>query len=730
MTNPSLADVVPGLEALEEGLTGHLALPSGLEGLALHEVPAIWLVTEFISAGSVWPPAALQIAQLIVEHDALSKVPLGSLAPELIRGGRVAQTTPAPAVRILQEAGFTYWADLAGLTPILLVQTLPRGGAIMVTASAIREAAEQALLLAGPPPPTPWSLQGAVTTIATWAKYELGIDTFGAALAAAETGSCVPREVQLATQHLGSHPLSEVPQENAAPYDVTGALRRVLECDARARLVLERRIYPAGSKLTLDELGTPLGVTRERVRQIENKLRTTINARLADARATVIKRTAYRLRAKLGICAPLDDIPSNVAWALGINAAPDSDAALHARVLLSLAGPYAVYESWVIREPVIEVVGGSAAVLDLRLGEALIPLEEASLLLDDFGIPPSEHSAWLERVCKCRVLDETVLPWKGSMADKAAAVLQLRGEPLTGDELAEALGPETNFRSMINQIQSDPRFLRRGLKLYGLRVWGGEEYTTVSDEIEQEIERQGGASSLDHLVSTLCGQFGVSESSVRAYASSSPFVRTPGGLITIGTGEVSYVRRAIEDCRGCFRIESHWALRVVVDGEVLRGSGRQVPMGIPQLLGIRPDEARRLTTPVGDLLVRYSRQATVGSLRKAALHLACVQGDRLFVVFTGDATVDFVAIRAADVEMLAGAERLARELSPEPGPDPVAIAAYALGLPSDEYRLSAVRRRLVARKEDELLQLIANVEDGEADNNDDALLGQLFGLGE
>src|SRR5206468_2906570 len=120
--------------------------------------------------------------------------------------------------------------------------------------------------------------------------------------------------------------------------------------------------------------------------------------------------------------------------------------------------------------------------------------------------------------------------------------------------------------------------------------------------------------------------------SVRAYASEPPFVRSASGLVAVANAEVRVDRTPIEDTRGCFRVGTHWSLRVVVDRDILRGSGRSIPPGVLQYLGMRPQDRRHLSTPVGDLLVNYGRQATIGSLRRAAQSLHCVEGDLLFVV--------------------------------------------------------------------------------------------------
>lgn len=726
MSSIALTDVVPALDALGserlEDIVGRYAPKT------LADLPGEWLVTDHVVADKIHPPLSLALALAVMAEPSLRTTPLASLAPDFVRGDKISGSViAAEQLNSLESHGITRWSQVGPWTPARLREVFSELTATMIVSASLREASMQALDLAKTGSPPPATLLAGLETIALWAERELHASTLGDAIKATCSEPHLPSEVQRASARLSHLSLALVAAGDPTPYDLRGALRTLLACDERSRLILIERIFPGEKKLTLDQLGSRLSVTRERVRQIETQLRKNMEAVLDSGRIDVVKRAAQRLRNELGTCSGLGDLPDLAAWAVSLREAPDDEQALHARVLLSVAGPYAIHDEWLIREPASDMIAHTSRKLDERLAEALLPLPDARNILADAGVPTSDHRAWLERVCKCRVIDETVLPWRGSMADKTVAILQLRGEPLTGDEIANALGPATNYRSMINQIQADSRFLRRGLKLYGLRSWGGEEYTTVAEEIEQEIERRGGAAPLEYLITTLCEQFGVSESSVRAYAASAPFIRTAEGLITIGTGHAPYSRRAIEDCRGCFRIGAHWALRLLVDGEVLRGSGRQIPVGIPQLLGIQPGESRHLTTPVGDLLVRYSRQATIGSLRKGALATGCHEGDRLFVIFISDTSVDFAAVRASELDGLAGPERLAAELHGDVESDPIPAIAHALGLPSDEYRASAIRRRLVARKEDDLISLVASVED---DDSDDDVLGQLIGLGE
>jgi hypothetical protein len=666
------------------------------------------------------------LATDIAAHARLSSSSFGSLLPDLPRCASVLAADYADTgLASLLGRPPRDWSDLSELA----VRDVLEAGAerirgVLLLAGAIREAATVGLRLAMPSPFAARRLDAPVRLLASWALSELGLTRYRELLDALESEPVRPPEVDDAWAFVQDAALADLGGVHSERFDAEAGLRRLLSFTPRELAIVEGRIYAGPERRTLDELGTELNVTRERIRQIEDQLKKKIGTLLESDEMAAVRRASERLRLATGVCVAGELAPEPVRWALGLAPGPSSEAVLHARVLTSLAGPFEFRDPWIVRAPAAALESATREkLLDMLDGGPVIAADAAAALAE-LGIPPTEHRRWIEDICRCREFDGLLIQWSGSMADKAVRVLELRGEPLSPEELAAALGPDTNLRSLTGQIQGDARFLRRGLKLYGLSAWGGEEYTTIQDEIAEEIERQGGVASLDYLVETLCSQFGVAASSVRAYASEPPFVRTADGRIAIGNAQPRLERTPIEDTRGCFRFGAHWSLRIVVDAEILRGSGRAIPPGVLQHLDMRPQDRRHLSTPVGPLLVNYGRQATIGSLRRAADSVGCDDGDRLFVVMTSDESVEFHAVHRDRLESLQGIERLAAELGAAGTDDPIAAVSYALGLPSDEYRIDAVRRRLRARKETDLLELVP---DGEDVTADDDLLQDLIG---
>lgn len=729
MPQPVLGDAFPAGSLISDSQWQAL-LPAAAE-LPAEQLPAAVLVGEWMAGGVLAPPITARLAPVLLEHEEIAHRPIHQLFPDLIRRAVPIADDPAVNAAIekkLADASIRFWHETEW-TLATIEDSWGRTEALILTACALRAAAAEAIHLApsatAEEPRTPIE---ALRSIADWGSGELRLDRLGEALDAARKDPHAPTEVRRALASLEATELSTLRTPFAGAYNLDAALDRLLDASGNTATVLHRRVLASREdKLTLEELGQLVGVTRERIRQIENQLVKRTDELLADPEFAVVQRAIARVRDETGDCCRLDNLPSHAAVATGRDPAPDSRTAEHMRFLFDRAGPWQFHDEWLLHGSHGDLPSKTSSDVEKLLAAGPAPEGEVLELLVRSGIPPEDAPLWLERVCRCRTIDGQVVLWHGSMADKAAAILDVRGEPLTPDELAEALGGDVNSRSMLNQIQSDDRFMRRGLKLYGLRRWGGEEYTTIKEEIEQEIERQGGACSLDHLIETLCSQFGVSESSVRAYAADAPFVKTAEGMITLGEGPARFSERAIEDCRGCFRIGTHWAWRVVVDSELLRGSGRLVPTGFLQSIGMRPGDVRQMSSPVGEVMLRYGRQSTIGSLRRAAINQGCAEGDRLFVILETESSLRFDAVRASKIEAGEGLDRLACEVGAPSAPDAVTAIAQALGLPPDEYGVDAVRRRLRARKEDDLLELLPRDSTGEPAAD---LMDELIGLGE
>lgn len=672
-------------------------------------------------------------AEAIVQSDTLCRRPLGELLPDL---ALVCDGTPsehlqsARALNIIRRCSPDTWADLADRSAEGL-RTWPNAGrktvtAIVKTAVCVWTQAEHQ-----PRPPSLDREQAAVSTsdraerssfrraqqllleLCT-AAYRSGMQDLRGAVELASVSGHEASAAAVAWNELGALPLDDLIDP---PGGIEDAWQALLSFDERERLVLEARTFAIGRRVTLGELGEKLAVSRERVRQIEKGAREQFEERLASELGCArILHLAARLRRELGSVAPDENVQAVLREALpGRN-----DSALRRAVLLNLAGPYRFTEGFWQR---------ASELADLRAGlvqRSDEPLTEADLdrLLEEAGVV-QEHRASCVAALPVHRFDERVLVWSGSLADKAARILRVHGEPMSREELHNAVGADVNTRSLLLQVQDDERFRRMSPDSYGLAEWGGEEYTTIADEIEQAIERRGGRAFLDELVDELVDLFGVSPNSIRSYAGSRRFLRQPDGTLAVaphGHESVKMVPMAPDLDQDLVRHRGAWTVRLVVDNDVLRGSGRPVRTAIAQAAGLRPGGTRKIQLQNGSAQISWSsNQPALGSTRLLAESLGCEDGDYLFTPLQDGGRA--FAVRHADLEVAQGLPRLSLELG-LPSDAELSSIATAIGLSRDASSAD-IRGRLRARRQHQFEVLVPGDED-----TDDELLDQLIGLGE
>lgn len=687
-------------------------------------------------SGTGHSPAAVTAATIMSDPELCSR-PFGELLPGL---DRVPRGSPADfletarARNIVRRETPNTWESLARHSADLVAtwtsagrKTIPEivGGVLTAwaahapetdapapdaTSSAMNHAeGGETRALAVPAPPDEYLALRDLARVA----YRGGAATIGEAVALSKSAD-VGRE---AWELFSNMPLDAMLD---AYGDIDEAWDQLLRFDNRERMILARRVFPVATKLTLDELGRALDVTRERVRQLEVRIRAQIDDRLAAGDScAAIEHAAAKLRRSLGTIATDATMREALAAHVGDEMA---DADLRRAVLRALAGPYRFEDGfWQRDDPLASLKTGL-----LERADEPLTSDDIDALLASADVADTSRGA-VSAVLPLRAFDERYLVWVGGLQDKACRILQLHGEPMSREELYEAMGPDdVNFRSMVNAIQSDDRFRRLGLNRYGLAAWGGEEYTTIADEIEQAIDRRGGRADLNEIVEELVELFGVSAQSVRSYAASRRFHRDGDGALVIapaGALAAAVAHMPAELDRDLVACAGSWAVRVVVDRDVLRGSGRPTRSAIAQAAGVRPGDSRTIELANGSAAISWrATQPAFGSTRGLVEVLGCAAGDMLFVPLTDGESAYAVARSAVDAA--SGLRRVALEVGVIDADDRLDLIAVAVGL-DPTASISDLRTRLRARRQDELARHLPHDEP-----SDDDALEELMGLGE
>jgi hypothetical protein len=695
-------------------------------GRKLDATADAWILASLLDSTPADEDTAGTIARELWVRRELWTRSFGDLVPGL---AAVAETGPATGAsartrNVLLNRRLDSWSALAHATPIQLAG-LPNYGRkcfaetvgmlLVAWAAHCRSAPGTSASVDGhvgrpttrPNPPGADSLLPGVSEVLGWLWRETGAETLADALADWPSAD-PPERIKGIVETILDTRLDEM-LDLPAPEEL--AWRTLFDLPRRDLEILRDRIYPDGRAATLAELAERLKITRERVRQLETRVRKHLAAQLTDGGDCAgLIHLAARTRCLVGpVAESASAIAAVDAAVLASSERPPQDN-LRRNVLLSLI-PHVEQDGLFISEVAARRLEDARhLVAESEPGTAL-PESLVGGLLDELGIPPAVE-AQLEGRLGVRRIGSRHVVWRGSMADKAVSVLSVTGEPMTMLALHERVGLECNPRSLAGQVQGDGRIMRRGKEHYGLRSWGGEEYTGILEELEQAIERGAGRIDLEKTVETFVATFGVSAQSVRSYAADRRFVRNADRSLSLRTGTDPPPRprvRSLVETRGVFLLDGVWHLRVEVDHDLLRGSGRPLATAAAVAAGLEPDLTLGFDYGAGSVTFSWSgSQPNIGSLRATAMAHGCAEGDLIFLPLAGPEPRQCRVCRAVDRRDASRAIRLALEMGLDAhdldADDPLPIA-HGLGLPAGA-NWQDVADRLRDRGDGDLVSLI------------------------
>lgn len=472
----------------------------------------------------------------------------------------------------------------------------------------------------------------AVRLLASWASTERAGSVLGDLLTS--TTASLPVDVEQALSSAAGLGVADLGYPELVEVDLGQLAEEVLATlpDNR-RLVAERRLLTLKPD-TLDLVGEALGLTRERARQIQLKAREQLAEVLSGDTCRPLRWCAATLSAALGAAVPSSS--SVVAHALQEASGGVTHPDRLISVLLYLAGPYRAQDGWWIR------LGSSAPpVHDLLAAmgsDRLVSATQAQTWLSTRGFVPQVLADWVQIEPKLKLHEDLVLNWSGSAIDKCVTLLQLWRRPASAEALVEGVGESHNVRSIRQRLFDDPRFMRVNRSDWVLREWGGEEYTGISEEIEQRILEWGGRAKLADLVDVLVEQFAVAAGSVRVYAEAPKFVIEDGWVRLRTAADALEARQTLPTTRGLYRRSSSlWVYVLHVDSELLRGSGRHCPEVLARALLLNPGEECTFASPAGPLRLTWPITSAfgpaLGSTRALAVQVGAQLGDDLRIQF-------------------------------------------------------------------------------------------------
>ncbi|MGH7196294.1 MAG: HTH domain-containing protein [Candidatus Saccharimonadales bacterium] len=303
----------------------------------------------------------------------------------------------------------------------------------------------------------------------------------------------------------------------AATVDLQSAVKDILITveREREREIIARRFGLYDRKETLEQIGELLGITRERVRQLEKAImiRLKLAAEESLPHITTLEKHLIRHLHDLGRVAKVSDLAARIAKA------PSERDRAHVAFVAELAPRLTVVEesdryhhSVGIKEyhdePQIKKHVDSIVGTIKKEGEPLT-IEQLHQKLDHDH--PS-HVRALAQVSKelANLKDHwgltkwpTVNP--KNIRDKIFVVLQENGKPMHFSDIAKSI-KESDFRrkdvttqAIHNELIKDSRFVLIGRGIYALKDWGFKK-GTVADIITDILKKEGGPLHRDEIV--------------------------------------------------------------------------------------------------------------------------------------------------------------------------------------------------------------------------------------
>lgn len=487
----------------------------------------------------------------------------------------------------------------------------------------------------------------------------------------------IPGEVAVALDTLLGVPLN--PNPAAARRNLCSIVEQHL--DEREFHILSRRKWTATPE-TLERISESFEHTRERVRQLQNRGLRNL-ATLAE-KNNELRWTAHHLRRTMGSIAASDAVDAAVAQ---IGVTPQST---EAYIALHVAGDYALHDSGLF-------VAGDAnpdavveALDSLCTDDGFATTAEAEGVLASFGIRQHSYDAFLGRVARYRRIGDDWYPWRGTAADKAAAVLRSTGTSLTAQQVTDAIDEGYSTTSVQNAMSIDSRFVRTSKTHWDLAERGAPEYTGIVNNLFSALAAHGGSAKVEWLVDHMVATFGVAAVSVRLYLATLAFVVEGDTVRQRTTSDPWTYPTSLTTARGTFAMGGRVRVLLAVTSDGLRGSGQAISQATAAALGLTPGDRRDFTTESGArVAVRWRPWSTtgpdLGSIRALLINVGAERGDDVVLTFDPSA-------RTVEAERLPNdGDRLSRLGSLVGGTFSAAVLAASVGC--DEGSLEVVLRR-------------------------------------
>lgn len=326
-------------------------------------------------------------------------------------------------------------------------------------------------------------------------------------------------------------------------------------------------------------------------------------------------------------------------------------------------------------------------------------MENLSSALIAAGLPADLAPAFLDEFFPRKTFGDICVRWGPTSTHQLEGILHAHGTPMSVEEIYTHLdAPLPTMTTLMTNLSNNTRFARASKKTWALRAWNGPEYIGIGENVGRFLDEAGGKLTVADLVARMTTTFpDVTAISVRKFLSTLAFVNHKGTVRRRTKRDPWPTPPPLNTVRGAFRNgPDQIRLGVLVDVDVLRGSGAPLPAAFTAALGVKPAGRAEFTSTSGPVPITWQLASThgprLGSVRLLARAVGAAVGDTLVLAFDlshSTLTPTRIPAGASPVEALAALTGL----------DSVTLAGLATSLDCASTRVAEV---LAARGDTEL----------------------------
>ena len=329
--------------------------------------------------------------------------------------------------------------------------------------------------------------------------------------------------------------------ENEPKIDLQSSVKEILNIidQEREREIITRRFGLYDRRETLEQIGELLGITRERVRQLEKAILTKLKTATASGKIQTVnslEKVLVRNLVELGRIARVQDLTNHL-----LNNVSDQRERAHVAFIAELAPGLTVIDENDNYHHSIGIadygddkkIRGEVDIIVTTIKKHGEPLT-IEALHDKLSYEHPDHVRALASVSKslAHLKDSWgLVKWPTvnpkNIRDKIYVILAENGKPMHFSEIADSIKDSSFKRKNVttqaihNELIKDPRFVLIGRGIYALNSWGFDR-GTVADIIADVLKQSDAPLHRDEIVKRVLKSRQVKETTILLNLQSKP----------------------------------------------------------------------------------------------------------------------------------------------------------------------------------------------------------------